>query len=275
MSAVRAVRVVTWIGFGGAILAFRRWPKTTRRALWVAASTIGLAHGAADDGLLADLPGARIRRRSIALAYGACAGAVYALARRAPRSASRTLFALTWFHFGSGDASFARACAPRRDRPFEWIVLGALPISASLSRVRLAALGIASALAVDGVVRGRFASALDLALPALAFGVAPSRDTFLAYFSLWHTPRHLALIVERYARGERRAERLARFARYAAPNTIAAFAIAIPLVRTSKPSPQHDTAPRDDAGTAFILAITVPHLIAVALLEGNSRESKP
>lgn len=114
--------------------------------------------------------------------------------------------------------------------------------------------------------RGRIGDAFDLGVPTLAFALAPGSATFGAYFALWHSPRHLALAIERYATGESLGERVATFARAALPNTLIALGASIPLVAFAGAS-------RRESVDGLILAVTVPHSVSVAMLEASAKMS--
>ncbi len=267
MNVLRATRAGTWIGLSAAVLAARRWPRSTQVVTALIAGSFGIAHGAADDMLLAGtLDGPRWSRRTIGTLYGAAAVATFALTRRAPRSGRFALLALTWFHFGSGDAAFAAACAAGPYGRFAWIVPGAVPLATPVPALRPFMKATALPCMLSAAIAGRWSDALDLALPAGAFTAAPSSQTFLSYFALWHAPRHLALIIERYSSGPSRKARVTAFVRAAIFNSSAALVAGALVLRFTN-------APKRELVDGLILSITVPHLVAVAYLERSARRA--
>ena len=263
MQSLRIVRIGTCIAFGVAVLAARKWPRTTNAVVGLIAGTIGVGHGAADDALLGARPSARLSKRAIGTVYGISAVTVFLAARRWPRLAKRSLFALSWFHFGAGDAAFAAACGARETSRFAWVLRGGIPLACTWPWVHRFTNLIATIVVLVALRRGRVGDALDLAVPTLAFAFAPGTATFGAYFALWHTPRHLALAVEQYAIGESLKERVATFVRAALPNTLIALGAGAPLVAFAGEA-------RRELFDGIILAVTVPHVVAVAVLEAGA-----
>jgi len=267
---MRGVRRTTWLGLGvlGALAPVA--PNAVRAVVLALTATIGIAHGATDAATL-DRLGIRPRgrRTAISVAYGVLAIAVYSLARRYPAGAARTLRAISWAHFGSGDAAFARACGSVRFELAESFVRGGMPLSIG-GRGSRSAWGTLAALAYAGfaAVCDDVPDALDVAVPALVLYGAPKRLGFGCYFAAWHAPRHLALLLERDARGGSYASRFVRFAREAAPNT--AIAAAFGALAYALRRPDDDT---ERLAGALILAITVPHQLAVWTIEYRSRVS--
>ena len=117
---LRSTRVATWIAVVILGLIARFKPRAARAIVAVAIGTLGIAHGATDDATL-ERVGFRPRggRATISLVYGSIAIVTFFAARRAPKLAARALFVLSWFHFGRGDANFARACGSHVDANFE------------------------------------------------------------------------------------------------------------------------------------------------------------
>jgi hypothetical protein len=262
----RGARAATWAACGTLGAATLVAPKLARALVVGLTTTIGIAHGATDAAMLERLrigPG----RLNISIGYGIVAIGVYALARRFPFAATRALRAVSWAHFGSGDAAFARHCGSRGIEPLEAFARGGVPLSIGGRDPRSAWSFVAACVyAALGAVRGDAADALDVALPAAVLYAAPARLGFGVYFATWHSPRHLALILERDPRGGSYLERFTRFARESAPNVAVASAfgaLAFAFDRTR--------APREDLVTAIILGITVPHQIAVWIVEYRTR----
>jgi hypothetical protein len=268
---VRAVRRGTWCALAllGVLAAIA--PRVARAAVIGLTATIGIAHGATDAPMLERL-GVRPRggKRTLSIAYGAFAIAVYALARRAPKRSARILRIVSWAHFGSGDAAFARACGSARFELAETLVRGAVPLCVAGTGTASARALVATALFAGlDVLRGDVADAADVLLPALVLYGAPVRLGFGAYFAAWHAPRHLALLLSRDPRGGPYAARLGRFVREAAGNSAIAsgFALLAYVMRA-------DDTVAEDLAAALILAITVPHQAAVWTIEVRSRSGR-
>jgi hypothetical protein len=265
---VRNVRRATWYALGALGAVALVAPGVARAAVVVLTATIGIAHGATDAATL-DRFGVRPRggKTTISIAYGVLATVVYALAYRRPAASARLLRIVSWAHFGSGDAAFARACGSRRFEPAEAFVRGAVPLSIGGrgSRSAVTLLGACAYAALD-VLFDEVPDAIDIVLPAVVLYAAPARLGFGAYFAAWHAPRHLALLLSRDPRGGTYRARLARFAREAAPNAAiaAAFGAVAYYLRGAK-----DRA--EDRVGAIILGITIPHQIAVWTIEFASR----
>jgi len=264
----RNARAATWIACASLGAATLVAPKLARALVVGLTATIGVAHGATDAAMLDRLrigPG----RLKISIAYGILATCVYAIARRFPLAATRALRAVSWAHFGSGDAAFARHCGSRGIEPLAAFARGGVPLSIGGRDVRSTwSFAAACAYAAFDAVRGDAADALDVAVPAAVLYAAPARLGFGVYFATWHSPRHLALILERDPRGGSYLQRFVRFARESAPNVavasaFGALAFAFEGART----------PREDLVTALILGITVPHQIAVWVVEYRSRSA--
>jgi hypothetical protein len=263
-----AMRRGTWAAVGGLGLAATVVPNVARAVVLGLTATIGIAHGATDAAVL-ERSGVRPRggKTTIGIAYGLVAIVVYFIARRHPAAAARTLRVVSWAHFGSGDAAFARLCGSRRFEPAEAFVRGAIPLT-------IAGRGTASARALVGmaafagtaVLSDDVADAVDVLLPSLVLYAAPVRLGFGAYFAAWHAPRHLALLLARDPRGGPYGARFLRFAREAAPNAAiaAGFGLLAYVFRER-------TGRNEDLAAALILGITVPHQIAVWTIEYRAR----
>ena len=275
---LRTTRAATWAAVIALGLAARLKPRVARAIVAVAIGTLGIAHGATDDATLVRV-GFRPRggRVTISLAYGSLAIVTFLAARRAPKLAARALQILSWFHFGHGDANFARACGSQVDARFEAAVRGAIPlfIAGNDPQSRAIASG-AVAFGIRHALAGRYADAVDLALPAGLLLASEPRLGFGIYFGLWHAVRHTMLLLERDARGGSTRTRWQRFARESAPNVAIALAggiLAYALARangSTRVAMVGDGANEAIAG-ALILAITVPHEIAVGIIERRTR----
>jgi hypothetical protein len=151
--------------------------------------------------------------------------------------------------------------------PLEAFARGGVPLSIGGRDARSTwSFAVACAYAAFGLARRDAADALDIALPAAVLYAAPARLGFGVYFATWHSPRHLALILERDPRGGSYLQRFARFARESAPNVAVASAFGALAFAFDGAR-----APREDLVTALILGITVPHQIAVWIVEYHSR----
>ena len=273
---LRGTRVATWIGIVVLGLTARLRPQVARVIVAVAIGTLGIAHGATDDATLVRV-GFRPRggRTMISLVYGTLAVLTFLAARRAPKLAARALVVLSWFHFGCGDANFARACGSPSDARIEALVRGALPLFIAGSDTRSRAFASAAfGYAARHAIAGRYADAADVALPTgLLLAVAP-RLGFGIYFGAWHAVRHTVLLLERDSRGGTKGERWLRFAQESAPNVAIALgigALAFGLVRASDTATLERTNENEAIVGALILAITVPNEIAVGIIERRAR----
>ncbi|GAC1398125.1 MAG: hypothetical protein NVSMB59_18890 [Vulcanimicrobiaceae bacterium] len=277
MRFLRGTRVATWTSVVVLGIVARRNVALARAAIVVFIATVGIAHGATDDALLARA-GVRPRggRTTISALYGTAAVATFALARRMPGTASRALAALSCYHFGAGDAAFARACGSHDMGVWDTVVRGALPLGIAGRDGRSRAIAALAYLTVARyVAEGRLADALDLALPTALLSATQPRLGFAIYFGAWHAVRHTALILDRDVRGGTPSARYGRFVRESAPNVAIALGVAALAVAWERRAPR---VTRDDAATealagALVLAITVPHEIAVGMLERRSRAS--
>ncbi|MBD5604120.1 MAG: Brp/Blh family beta-carotene 15,15'-dioxygenase [Candidatus Eremiobacteraeota bacterium] len=266
---MHAARSATWVasavlGFGATVA-----PKVVRAIVAALTATIGIAHGATDAAML-DRLGVRPGKWKISIAYGVVAIATYLVARRYPVAAARALRLVSWAHFGSGDAAFARACGSRRPELAESFVRGGIPLSIGGRDARSAWSFIAASsyAALTATGRSGIADSVDVAVPSAVLYAAPARLGFGVYFAAWHAPRHLALLLERDVRGGPYVDRFRRFAREAAPNVAIAGAFGALAYALRGPS---DGA--EELVGALILGITVPHQIAVWIIEYRSRAS--
>jgi hypothetical protein len=264
------IRATTWVALAALGALAVAAPRAAAAAALALTATIGIAHGATDAAVL-DRAGVRPRGgpATISIGYGVLAIAVFLVARRRPALASRALGIVSWAHFGSGDAAFARACGSRRPEVPEAFVRGGVPLLIGGRDARSAWATVTSVgFAAIAVALDDLAEAVDVVLPALVLYAAPSRLGFGCYFGAWHAPRHLALLLERDPRGGPYGARFVRFAREAAPNSAIAAAFAALAYAFRQPSDS-----MDDLAPALILAITIPHQLAVWTVEFASRRS--
>jgi len=270
---VRRTRVATWCAIVALGTLAKLRPRVARGITVALVATIGIAHGATDDSLL-HRHGFRPRggRLAISGAYGALAVATFVGARRAPTVARRGLFALSWLHFGNGDAAFARACGGSGSLAVETLVRGALPLCVAETNPRSRAVAaIAYGAALGHLCDGEIADALDLALPATLLLALPERLGFGIYFGAWHSVRHTALLLQRDPRGGTARTRAGRFVRESAGNVaIAVTTGALAYAASRNVAAREPEAHRDDVFGALILAITVPHQLAVWLFERST-----
>lgn len=269
-SIVRGTRVATWFAVIALGSLARIAPGAARAVAFALVGTLGVAHGATDDTNLHRV-GYRPRggRFALSATYGTLAIATFVLARRAPDLAGRALFALSWLHFGSGDAAFARACGGSGRFATEAFVRGALPLCIAETGLRSRAVAASAALAaLAHIARGNVADALDLAIPTALLLATPERFGFAIYFGAWHSVRHTALLLERDSRGGSFALRATRFARESLGNVAIALAAgALAFLASPKISARRADVDNEDVFGALILAITVPHQLAVWLFE--------
>ncbi len=255
---VRATRVATWIALpalGGLASAS---PAAARAMLFTLIASIGIGHGANDDVILSrlepDLPGGRV---TISASYGVLFTTVFALAMRFPKSAERALAGLSVWHFGNGDAALARAAGSRRRPLTEAIVRGLVPIAISSDRTRTWRAWPALGYAVLHAFARAPADALDIAIPAATLALVPAPYGFATYFGAWHSPRHLAVVLQRDDRGGSAIARLLRFVRESLRNVVISAVVggvAYALLRDRDPH---------EIFVALTLGITVPHEAAV------------
>lgn len=224
---VRGTRTATWIMLPAAALLARVSPAAARALAGFAIGTIGIAHGASDDRILARLlprfPGGLA---AISAAYGAATIGVAAAAWRAPATASRALSLLSWYHFGSGDASFARTASARARSLLDGALRGAIPLCGPDTGRRTVMCTLAAAAVLERIARGDVAGAADLLVPAGVLAAVPAPLGFAAYFGLWHAPRHLAIVTARAEQGGSFGRRSMQFAAESAGNTALAAAFA-------------------------------------------------
>jgi hypothetical protein len=275
---LRRTRIATWAAVAGLGALARVRPRMARAATLGLVGSIGIAHGATDVDALVRT-GMRLRggRTALSLGYGALAVGTFVAARMLPRIAGWALYALSAWHFGSGDVAFARASGSRVGGLGEVFVRGMLPISVGgRDAVSLGFAALAAARTLVHLGRGRTADALDLAIPTTLLLAMPKREGFAVYFGAWHAVRHTALLLARDRRHGGMPLRARRFARESAPNVLIAVGAGIVAWfldrrRTSASRTSYVPQSRnDDVFGALILAITVPHEIAVRILERHA-----
>jgi Brp/Blh family beta-carotene 15,15'-monooxygenase len=266
--------------------------------LLAVAVVVGLPHGAVDH-LLPLWNGATMdRRRWALLLAGYLAAALGALAAMffEPR-ATMALLALAALHFGCGEVAVAALRSGRAPSAIRavavavgvgiTIVAGPLALHASVTDVLLAGIhpdlpaSVTPGVRIAALVTGLTTGALGVVLaaregdPVTAAEVAtlltlplivPPLAAFAVFFGAWHAPRHtLRLLLEdpRNAadlRSDRLGRPLRRFLRTAAPTTaLAAVGIGVLAAVAASGAPA--------VALAVLLALTVPHAIAVGWLD--------
>jgi Brp/Blh family beta-carotene 15,15'-monooxygenase len=264
----------------------------------------GLPHGAVDH-LVPWWSAGRerdpVRLAGVLVAYLAAAIGVFAAARTWPVPAVVVLLVGSAVHFGTGETAVQdlRAGTPSSAFP-RWIAYGAatvvLPVVAWPERVRrvldvlapgspdvvlhpgvLVAATVVTGVAVLGTVvvdvRGRRWAAIgELGLLVALFLVVPPLPAFGVYFGAWHGLRHLMRLVaaDPANTSDLRAGCLARPVRrlavHAAPPTLAVLAALGALVLAPGWFP-HVVDGLVSAGLSVVLALTVPHMAVVAVLD--------
>jgi beta-carotene 15,15'-dioxygenase len=272
---------------------------TVSAVVLVAAAAVGMPHGALDI-----LAGPVLAMRSMTarsfvmflVAYVAVSALVVAGWRYAPAAGVVAFFAMSWFHFGSGDAggdrtswSVARiahavcsgglaialptAIHPTRVLP----MVNALFFDrTNLSVTQLARVGIVGVavtvfafivvvVRIDQNERGRIVA--ELCVLAALFLVADPLISFAVYFCVWHGPRHTGRVLQALPSGlPKSASRLL----VAAATLLPLFgAGALLLTQTHVDLPSSESLYR----IVFVTlgALTAPHLVVTAIWERRSR----
>lgn len=265
---------------------------------WLFLSSIvllGLPHGAVDHVVMAKLARAQLFSRRTALlvlGYLSLVGLVLALWQAAPLGVFVLFIAITWFHWGQGDAWFVGESVGTGAWWQEIVVRGALPMVVPMvafpgSYAAVAEQFIAAAGADVGAlgpvlssarwwvlafvapwflwlasryVRGRRWRRLgDVGFLALYFAVVPPLAAIALYFCFWHSGRHLVRLGWWTDRGVLGALRLA------VPLTLVSLAMLAGL---------YLLLPTDDLFAvylALIAALTVPHVVVVSAMDVRDR----
>ncbi len=271
---------------------------TVEHQTWVlgAGFLLGLPHGAVDH--LIPLRHGWVRRGPVGLAgvvvaYVALAALAYAGLRFAGPVVLPVLLAVSVLHFGYADLETAGA--DRRPRGLARlleaagrggaVLAGPLlawpgPTGAALATVGLGVapsrttgivvavvlLGVALVAAVQSLRRRSPADAVEVVLLVALFVVLPPLAAFGVYFGLWHGLRHTARLVADDPAGAadlvagRLLRPLGRFVVAAALPSLAALTTVLVLVRLAA-----DRADLVGPVFAALLALTVPHVVVVAL----------
>ncbi|GLZ56300.1 Brp/Blh family beta-carotene 15,15'-dioxygenase [Actinomycetospora sp. NBRC 106378] len=269
---------------------------------------VGIPHGALDH-LVPWWTGATARRpgllAGVLSAYVALAVLTFVAARLWPVPALVGLLVGSAVHFGSGETAVQalRSGRPAGPTP-RWVAPGlatvAVPFLAWPTTVRpvldvlapgsaavvldptaLLVVGTGTAVAVvvtlaADLLAGRRAAAGELALLTALFLVVPPLPAFGLYFGAWHGLRHLARLValDPGNAGDLARRRLARpvgrVLRQAALPTAAVLAVLVVLLAVPGLAGRA-AAGLVPAGLALVLALTVPHMAVVAVMDRRQR----
>ncbi len=272
---------------------------TVSAVVLVAAAAVGMPHGALD--ILAG-PVLAMRSRTLRAfvmflaAYVVVSALVVTGWLYAPAAGVVAFFAMSWFHFGSGDAggdrvswSVARiahavcsggivialptAVCPTRVLPMvNALFFGRTNLSLpQLARVGSVGVAIAVlafvivAIRTDHHERGRIVA--ELSMLAALFLVADPLISFAVYFCVWHGPRHTGRVLHALPSGlSKSASSLLVGAATLLP-LLGAGALLLTQTRVTLPS--SDSLYR----IVFVTlgALTAPHLVVTAIWERGSR----
>jgi beta-carotene 15,15'-dioxygenase len=273
-------------------------PKVSAVVL-VAAAAVGMPHGALDI-----LAGPLLAMRSMTkrafvmflVAYVVVSALVVAGWLYAPEAGVVAFFAMSWFHFGSGDAggdrvswSVARiahavcsggiviaispAIHPTRVLPMVNALFFNRTALSAMQLARLAYVGVAVAVLAFVVVVVRTAQeeqgrvAAELSVLAALFLVADPLISFAVYFCVWHGPRHTGRVLRALPSGLPRS----------ASSLLVGAATLLPLLGAGALllTHSHLTLPSSESLYRIVFvtlgALTAPHLVVTAIWERGSR----
>lgn len=282
------------------VFSSRALPAEVVLAVSAAGLAAGVPHGAVDHLLLARA--ARMSVQRVVVLYAAAAVAAWAALTYGGLAAVVAVAVLSIVHFGLGEVEVYRATTGWNPGPavaaavtlagtgalvLPLVVSGevllevASAVSADLGttvglapvRIGLAAAwGTAAVLAGVAAVRaGHRVVVLDLLLVAALGVLAPPLVAFAVWFGGWHALRHTGRLLElepgcaSLLEGGRSGAAFGRFARLAALPSSVALAALVVVVATSASAPVAATAVAD--GLRILLALTVPHMLAVLWLD--------
>ena len=303
--ATSASRLVA-LALVASALAAPGWLAGHQTPVLVAGFVLGLPHGAVDH--LLPVRHAWVRRglRPMVLVLAAYVGLAllaYAGLRLAGPVVLPVLLVVSVLHFGAGDLEVSGAghdqgpalralLAAGRGAPvvagplLAWpaatgsalavVGLGSAPGTTAATVAGWFLLGLALAAAGLALRDGRPGDALDVALLVALFVLVPPLAAFGVYFGAWHGLRHTArLLADDPANGVdldagRLAAPLGRFLRAAALPSLVALTTAGGLVALAG-ADSSLAAPVFD----LLLALTVPHVAVVALLDRDGRRREP
>ncbi|GAA4836855.1 hypothetical protein GCM10023201_27230 [Actinomycetospora corticicola] len=269
---------------------------------------VGIPHGALDH-LVPWWTGGTARRSRrlvvVLLAYVALAVLTFVAARLWPVPALLVLLVGSAVHFGVGETTVAALRTGRPEgRGPRFIASGlatvAVPFLAWPATVRpvldvlapgsaavildpraMLVVGIGSAVVivatlVADLVGGRRPAAAELALLTALFVVVPPLAAFGLYFGVWHGLRHLARLValDPANADDLAARRLARpvgrvLLQSALPTTAVLVVLGVLLAVPGLAG--HAVAGLVPIGLAVVLALTVPHMAVVAVMDRRQR----
>jgi Brp/Blh family beta-carotene 15,15'-monooxygenase len=263
---------------------------------------VGIPHGALDH-LVPWWTGATARRPRrfavVLLAYVAFAVLTFVAARLWPVPALLVLLVGSAVHFGVGETTVAALRTGRREgRGPRWVAFGlatvAVPFLAWPATVRpvldvldpraMLVVGLGSAAAIVAtlaadLVGGRRAAAAELALLTALFVVVPPLAAFGLYFGVWHGLRHLARLValDPANADDLAARRLARpvgrvLLQAALPTTAVLVVLGVLLAVPGLAG--HAVEGLVPIGLAVVLALTVPHMAVVAVMDRRQRPAR-
>ena len=275
---------------------------TVSMLILVAAAMIGMPHGALDilaGPLLALRSASPAKVAGFAAAYLGCAVAFAAGWFLAPPIGVAAFFAMSWFHFGAGEASGDRegwtlvrvahavsaggiaiavpfALHAQRVEP---MVNALLFGKVSLSQELITLLGCGgSALATVGLM-----IAVDLAAPAerlrvtvellalaALFALADPLVSFGVYFCVWHAPQHTRRVLSQLPSGlPKTSSRLVVVVTTLLPVAVAAYVV---MAHGSANLPS--SAVVYQAVFVTLGALTAPHLVITSVWERRTRSKR-
>jgi beta-carotene 15,15'-dioxygenase len=272
---------------------------TVSAIVLVAAVAVGMPHGALDI-LAGPVLAMRSRTKRVfvmfLMAYVAVSALVVAGWLYAPQAGVVVFFAMSWCHFGSGDAggdrtswsvariahavcsggiviAVATAIHPTRVLPMvNALFFGRTNLSSSqLARLGYVGTAVAvlafviAAIRTDQAERGRVVA--ELSVLAALFLVADPLISFAVYFCVWHGPRHTRRVLRALPSGMPRS----------ASSLLVGAATLLPLFGAGALllTQTHVTLPSNESLYRIVFvtlgALTAPHLVVTAIWERGSR----
>jgi beta-carotene 15,15'-dioxygenase len=147
-------------------------------------------------------------------------------------------------------------------------LIGAGPVRLGIAAVWSVAGGVAGAAALRA---GRASVALDILLVGALGAFLPPLAAFAVWFGGWHAVRHTGRLLAdepgcaALIAADRTPAALRRFARLAAPPSLAALAVLLLLVARTTAAPDPERAIAEVL--QVLLALTVPHMVVVLWLD--------
>jgi beta-carotene 15,15'-dioxygenase len=164
---------------------------------------------------------------------------------------------------GAGLAAVASAMSPDLGA-----VIGAGPVRLGIAAVWGVAAGVAGVAALRA---GRASVALDVVLVGALGAFLPPLAAFAVWFGGWHAVRHTGRLLAdepgcaALIAADRTPAALRRFARLAAPPSLAALAVLLLLLARTTAAPDLERAIAEVL--QVLLALTVPHMVVVLWLD--------